>query len=45
MVHSPESDRGGCGTRDSINTGYNETAANATRRAVKDFVRTAFKLE
>ena len=26
-------------------TGYNETAANATRKAVKDFVRTVFKLE
>jgi len=26
-------------------TGYNETAANATRIAVKDFVRTVFKLE
>jgi dienelactone hydrolase len=25
--------------------GYNETAANATRKAVKDFVRTVFKLE
>jgi dienelactone hydrolase len=25
--------------------GYNEAAANATRKAVKDFVRTAFKLE
>jgi dienelactone hydrolase len=26
-------------------TGYNEGAANATRKAVKDFVRTVFKLE
>ncbi len=26
-------------------TGYNEPAANATRKAVKDFVRTVFKLE
>jgi hypothetical protein len=26
-------------------TGYNEAAANATRKAVKDFVRAAFKLE
>ena len=26
-------------------TGYNEAAANATRKAVKDFVRTVFKLE
>jgi hypothetical protein len=26
-------------------TGYNEAAANATRIAVKDFVRTLFKLE
>jgi dienelactone hydrolase len=26
-------------------TGYNETAANATRKAVKEFVRTVFKLE
>ena len=26
-------------------TGYNERAANATRKAVKDFVRTVFKLE
>ena len=26
-------------------TGYNEAAANATRTAVKDFVRTVFKLE
>ena len=26
-------------------TGYNESAANATRKAVKDFVRTVFKLE
>jgi hypothetical protein len=26
-------------------TGYNEAAANATRIAVKDFVRTVFKLE
>ena len=25
--------------------GYNEAAANATRKAVKDFVRTVFKLE
>jgi len=26
-------------------TGYNESAANATRKAVKEFVRTVFKLE
>jgi hypothetical protein len=26
-------------------TGYNEAAAIATRKAVKDFVRTVFKLE
>jgi hypothetical protein len=26
-------------------TGYNEAAANATRKAVKEFVRTVFKLE
>jgi dienelactone hydrolase len=26
-------------------TGYNEAAANATRKAVKDFVRTVFKLQ
>jgi dienelactone hydrolase len=26
-------------------TGYNEAAANATRKAVKDFVRTVFKLD
>jgi hypothetical protein len=26
-------------------TGYNEPAANATRKAVKEFVRTVFKLE
>ena len=25
--------------------GYNEPAANATRKAVKEFVRTVFKLE
>ena len=26
-------------------TGYNEVAANATRKTVKDFVQTGFKLE
>jgi hypothetical protein len=26
-------------------TGHNEAAANATREALKDFVRTVFKLE
>ena len=26
-------------------TGYNEAAANATGKAIKDFVRTVFKLE
>jgi hypothetical protein len=26
-------------------TGYNEAAANATGKAVKDFVQTVFKLE
>jgi hypothetical protein len=26
-------------------TGYNEAAANATRKAVKEFMRTVFKLE
>jgi len=26
-------------------TGYNEAAANATRKAAKDFVRTVFELE
>jgi len=26
-------------------SGYNNAAANATRKAVKDFVRTVFKLE
>jgi hypothetical protein len=26
-------------------TGYNEPAAHATRKAVKNFVRAAFKLE
>jgi hypothetical protein len=26
-------------------TGYNKAAANATRKAVKEFVRTVFKLE
>lgn len=26
-------------------TGYNEASANATRKAVKEFVRTVFKLE
>jgi dienelactone hydrolase len=33
-----------CLQRDA-HTGYNEAAANATRIAVKDFVRTVFKLE
>ena len=33
-----------CVQRDA-HTGYNEAAANATRIAIKDFVRTVFKLE
>ena len=35
----------GRAARHDHHTAYNEAAANATRKAVKDFVRTVFKLE